>query len=205
LFAGQLADHAFHLQVEERSQNLRRVQAGVFHEFVDVAGFFGGQQFVKAFFGRAESGGSQEVALLGFGAFGLYQRGADWGGQLFDHVFGVDDQLGALLDQQLRCVADGLSNVAGDAEHLAAEFHGEAGGDQGAAEFGAFDDDDTQGHTGDDAVPNWEIFGGGVGAQWKFAEDRATLKDSFVELLVFFRVANVNASAQDADGPAVGG
>jgi hypothetical protein len=40
LFARQLPDHAFHLQVKKRSQNLARVQAGIFHQFINVPGFF---------------------------------------------------------------------------------------------------------------------------------------------------------------------
>src|SRR5580704_4494712 len=44
-----------------------------------------------------------------------------------------------------------------------------------------------------------------MGVQRKFADDSAALEDFFVELLVFFGVANVDARAQDADGSAVGG
>ena len=35
-FAGRLPDDAFHLQIEKRSENFGRVQAGTFDDFVDV-------------------------------------------------------------------------------------------------------------------------------------------------------------------------
>jgi hypothetical protein len=50
LLSGQLADDAFHLQCEERSQNFAGVQASSFNEVVDGLRFFGTQQRVKFLF-----------------------------------------------------------------------------------------------------------------------------------------------------------
>jgi hypothetical protein len=71
LLARQLSHHAFHLQVEKRSQNLRSVQAGVFHEFVNMPGFFSGEQLVEPFFRCAQRCGGEKVTLFRFGTFGL--------------------------------------------------------------------------------------------------------------------------------------
>ena len=38
LLARQLPDDAFHLQIKERSQNFGRVQAGAFHDVINVLG-----------------------------------------------------------------------------------------------------------------------------------------------------------------------
>src|SRR5580658_9331395 len=41
-----------------------------------------------------------------------------------------------------------------------------------------------------------------MSAQGEFADDGAALQDFFVKLFVFFRIANVDACAEDADGSA---
>jgi hypothetical protein len=47
LLARQLPDNAFHLQIEERSQNFGRVQAGAFHDVIDVHWRVRAEQFVE--------------------------------------------------------------------------------------------------------------------------------------------------------------
>jgi hypothetical protein len=44
-----------------------------------------------------------------------------------------------------------------------------------------------------------------MSAQRKFADDGAALQNFFVQFLVFFWIADVNASAPDADGPPADG
>src|SRR5271154_339757 len=44
-----------------------------------------------------------------------------------------------------------------------------------------------------------------MSAQGEFADDGAAFQNFFVELLVFFGVADVDACAEDADGAAIGG
>jgi len=83
LFARQLPDDAFHLQVKERSQNLGRVQAGAFHDVVDGLRFVCAEQFVQLFLRAIEQGSGQQVSLLGFGLLGLDKCRADGCGQLF--------------------------------------------------------------------------------------------------------------------------
>src|ERR1700722_20343608 len=51
LLAGRLPDAAFHLQIEKRSYNLGRVQAGSYDDVVDVRGFVGTEEFVGLFSG----------------------------------------------------------------------------------------------------------------------------------------------------------
>jgi hypothetical protein len=59
LFAGQLPDDPFHLQVEERSQNFGRVQAGAFHDVIDVHWRVRAEQFVELLLRAIERSGSQ--------------------------------------------------------------------------------------------------------------------------------------------------
>ena len=50
LLAGQLSYDPFHLQVEKRSQNLRRVQAGSFHDVINMHWLVGGEDCVDFLF-----------------------------------------------------------------------------------------------------------------------------------------------------------
>ena len=75
----------------------------------------------------------------------------------------------------VRSEADRLRYVSRHAEDFAAELQGEAGGDQGAAVLRAFDDDDTQWHSGNDAIADRKIFGSGMRVQGEFADDGAAL------------------------------
>ena len=49
LLAGELPNDAFHLQIEQRSQNLGRVQGGAFDDVVDGAGVVHAEQVVNLF------------------------------------------------------------------------------------------------------------------------------------------------------------
>ena len=50
LLAGQLSYDPFHLQVKKGSQNLRGVQAGSFHDVINMHWLVGGEQFVDFLF-----------------------------------------------------------------------------------------------------------------------------------------------------------
>src|SRR5580704_6122513 len=123
LFPGRLPDDALHLQIEKRSENLGRVQAGSLDDVVDVHGFVGAEEFVELFFGGIQGSGDEEVSLFGFWVLGFYERGANGRGELFDHVFGVCDEFGALLDQLVWREAYWLRYISRDAEDSAAELH----------------------------------------------------------------------------------
>src|SRR5580658_281431 len=77
LLSRRLPDDAFHLQIEKRSENFGRVQAGTFDKVVDVRGFVGTEEFVELFFRGIEGRRDQEISLFGFGLFGFYEGGAD--------------------------------------------------------------------------------------------------------------------------------
>jgi hypothetical protein len=47
LFARQLPDDTLHLQIEERSENFGRVQAGAFHDVINVHRLVRAEQFVE--------------------------------------------------------------------------------------------------------------------------------------------------------------
>jgi hypothetical protein len=49
LLAGKLANHAFHLQIEERGKNFRRVQGGAFDDVVDRSRVVDGEEIVNLF------------------------------------------------------------------------------------------------------------------------------------------------------------
>jgi hypothetical protein len=123
LLARQLPDHAFHLQIKERSQNLRGVQPGLFHDVVNMPRLVGTQQVVDLLLRRVQRRRQQQVPLLGFRLFRLYQRRADWSRKLLDHILPVGNQLGPLLDQLVRREAHWLGHVARNSEYLPAEFH----------------------------------------------------------------------------------
>jgi hypothetical protein len=113
LLPGRLPHDAFHLQIEKRSENLGRVQAGSLDDVVDVHGFVGTEEFVELFFGGIQRGADEEVSLFGFRLFGFYERGANGRGEFVDDVFCVCDQLRALLDQLVWREADWLRYVPG--------------------------------------------------------------------------------------------
>ena len=71
------------------------------------------QQFPRLFLRAIERGSSQKISLLSFGLLGLEECRADGCWELFDHVIGVGDQLGSLLNQLIGSKAHGLRDVAG--------------------------------------------------------------------------------------------
>src|SRR5207244_3789517 len=98
----------------------------------------------------------------------------------------------------------GLSDVSRHAEDFSSELHGQPGGDQRPAVLRAFHDHYPEGQTGHDPVAHWKILRRRMRAQWKFADDRPALQHFFVQFLVFLRVANVDARAEDSNGAAIG-
>src|SRR5713226_2421418 len=200
LFARQLPDDAFHLQVKERSQNLGRVQARVFHDVVNGLWFVCAEQFVQLFLRAIERGSGQQISLFGFGLLGLDECRADGCWQLFNHVIGVGDQLGSLFDQLIGGKAHRLRDGAGHSEDLPAKFHCETRGNQRTAVLCAFNHDDSERHARNNAVSHRKILRRGMRPQWKLAYDRPALQDFFIELSIFFRVANINARAENSDG-----
>ena len=50
LLTWQLSYDPFHLQIEKGSQNLRRVQAGSFHDVINMHWLVGGEYFVDSLF-----------------------------------------------------------------------------------------------------------------------------------------------------------
>jgi hypothetical protein len=59
LLARQLPDDAFHLQIKERSQNFGRIQAGAFHDIINVHWLLGAEQLVELFLLAIQCGGGQ--------------------------------------------------------------------------------------------------------------------------------------------------
>jgi hypothetical protein len=99
---------------------------------------------------------------------------------------------------------DRLRDITGRAKNFAAKFHGQARGDQGTAELGAFDDDYTERHVRDNPIAKGEIFWCRVGAEGELTQSGALFQNSFVEFFVFLGVADVYAGAEPSDGAAVG-
>src|SRR6266581_2151024 len=205
LLARQLPNDAFHLQIKERSQNFRRVQAGALHDVINVHRFLGAEQFIEFLLRAVQRGSSQEIPLFGFRFFGLHEGGAHWRGELFDDVFGASDELGALLDEYVWRETHGLGNVPRHAENLSAELHGQARGDQRPTVLRPLHDHDAERHAGDDPVADREILWRRVRAQGKFTDDCAAFQHFFVQFLVFLGIADVDARAENSDGAAVGG
>ena len=59
LLARQLPDDTFHLQIKERSQNFGRIQAGAFHNIINVHRLLGAEQLVELFLRAIQCGGGQ--------------------------------------------------------------------------------------------------------------------------------------------------
>src|SRR5690606_9016236 len=130
-----------------------------------------------------------------------------------------DEACPAFLDDFVAAIAHGGVESAGDGHGFAAVlFDAEAGGDEGAASAGGFDDEDAEREAGDDAVAPGEVFGDGRGVHGQFAEDRPTaavgvsggdLVEQFaVGVGIGFGEAGAEdgeCSSADAEGGVVGG
>src|SRR2546423_3144394 len=122
---------------------------------------------------------------------------------LFDDVRGAGDQLGALLDELVWRKAHRLRGVSRHAEDFSSELHGQPSGDQRSTILRAFHNYHAERQAGNDAVAHREILWRWVRAQRKFTDDRPALQHFLVQFLVFFRIANVDARAEDANGAAI--
>jgi hypothetical protein len=71
LFPRQLPHHVFHLQLKQRSQNFGRVQAAGFDDVINMPRVLGVEEAVDFFSRAGEGRGDQQIALFGFGGFGL--------------------------------------------------------------------------------------------------------------------------------------
>jgi hypothetical protein len=85
-----LPDEAFHLLFKKRSENVARVQAGVFHDVVNWFRLIGAELRVDLLAAAGKRGGDEQAALLEFGCSGLVQAAR------------TGNQLGSLLDQEPR-------------------------------------------------------------------------------------------------------
>ena len=74
LLSRQLPDDAFHLQIKERSQNFGRIQAGAFHNIINVHQLLGAEQLEELFLRAIQCSGGQSISLLALKPLGL--RGA---------------------------------------------------------------------------------------------------------------------------------
>src|SRR5439155_12491486 len=88
-FARQLPDEAFHLQIKKRSENVGRVQAGVFDDVVNGSRLVGTEEGVNLLTAAGQGSGNQQIALQGLRLFGFSESGTDRCWQLFDDVVGI--------------------------------------------------------------------------------------------------------------------
>jgi hypothetical protein len=120
----KLPDEAFHLQIKKRSENIERVQAGVFHDIVNRSRLGRTQESENPLTVAGEPGGDQQVALLRVRLLGFGRGGLDRCGPQFDHVLRVGDEFAALRDRLVRREADGLGHIPCHTKDFAAEPYG---------------------------------------------------------------------------------
>ncbi len=70
----QLPDDALQLQIKKRSQNFGRIQAGAFHNIINVHRLLGAEQLEELFLRAIQCSGGQSISLLALKPLGL--RGA---------------------------------------------------------------------------------------------------------------------------------
>src|SRR5205807_5234653 len=81
---------------------------------------------------------------------------------------------------------------------------GHAGGDEGTAWRGSFDNDGTVGKAADDAVADGEVRGEGRGAGAELGEDETSLGDGAEKAAVGLRIDDVDPGAEHGDGRRAG-
>ena len=142
LLSRQLPDDAFHLQIKERSQNFGRIQAGAFHNIINVHRLLGAEQLVELFLRAIQCGGvrrranrfrcsasgrsaCRRAARMGVGSSSITSSA-----QVASFAPCLMSWFGAKLT--------GCVTFSRHAEDFSAELHGQARGDQRPAVLRTF-------------------------------------------------------------------
>lgn len=174
-------DEAFEGEEGEVLEDGRGVEGGALDELFDGCRL-GMEMLEDGLLGFGKVGGGHCGGLRGGGDGWWGRYGIREGVESCDDVLEAGCEDGAIADELVCTGGHVVIDASGDSEDgSAVVFVGEASGDERAAALVGFDDEDAAGHSGDEAIAAWEVFGGGRCTEGEFGDECTALGDLFEE------------------------